>query len=588
MRRIYFVILLLISNYQNPIFSQHKFEVNLNERSEDLFHVALYPQNLTEENKIYNFAATAPGTYQLMNIGRYVRSFYAFDIKGNVISATKISQNRWSISHPEKVFKIDYTIAETWDTPVEKNPIYYMAGSSIEEDNVVMNNQCIFGYFEGMQNYPINIKIEYPNDWKVGTAMKQNSDGYYMAESFDYLVDSPILLGDISEATVNIEGTEIKIFTYSKTDLIKSQDLLESIKDIIYAADKFTNGLPVDEYSFLFHFEDEGAGAWEHSYSSFYVYPEYPLSTNYIKSIRSTVAHEFFHIVTPLNIHSELITNFNFAEPKLSQHIWFYEGVTEWASDAMQLRNNISNISDHLSELTSKLNESDNFRKDLSLTELSVNSFELQDQFYLFYCRGSIVMTLLDIKLLYESGGQKGLRELINELADDYGANKSFSEENFFNEIAGRTFPDINDFFESYVKSTLPLPLAEYFNYIGINYYEVGEIDSSKIGFDFGFAFSGGKLSVASVSDTSLPIQVGDIFLKYNSEEITSKNIGAIYSGINRKKPGAVVNFTLARNSEEINFDYKLQPLRMSHLFELNNNASEQQLLLRQAWMRNN
>lgn len=581
----YILISLVLSN--NPLYPQHKFYVNLNERSEDLFNVTLYPENLSDENKVYNFAATAPGTYQIMNIGRYVRSFQAFDKDGNEIQADNVSQNRWLISQPEKVDKIVYTIAETWDTQVDENQIYLMAGSSIEDDNVLMNNQCVFGYFDGMQDYKINIKLDYPDDWKIGTALQKNSEGYYEAEDYDYLVDSPILLGDLSEASINISGTNIEVYTYSKSDLIKSQDLLDAVEDIIYAADKFTEGLPVERYAFLFHFEDQAAGAWEHSYSSIYIYPEFPLSGNYVKSIKSTVAHEFFHIVTPLNIHSELITNFNFAEPKLSQHTWLYESVTEWASDAMQLRGDIYSLDEYLNELTTKLNQSDNFRKDISLTELAVNSFELQNQFYIFYCRGAVIMTLLDIKLLEESKGKKGLREVINELAEDYGPQKSFSEENFFKDFSDRTFPSIMEFFKKYVQGNEPLPLKEYFEKVGINYLETAGYDSSKAGFDFGFAFREGKLSIGALYNDSLPVKTGDVFYKFNGQEITSGNMQQIFSGLTNSKPGELVHFVMKRDSVEINFDYKLPPAKINHLFEVNENPNEQQTQLRKAWMQN-
>jgi len=578
-----FLIVFIFSNML--LYSQHKFYINLNDRSDDLFKVTLFPEKLSEENKTYNFAATAPGTYQLMNIGRYVKSFHVYDKNENEIAVNNISENKWLISQPQDVYKIVYSISETWDTPVDENQIYLMAGSSIEEDNVVMNNQCIFGYFEGMQNYPINFKIDYPVDWKVGTALMKNSSGYFEAGSFDYLVDSPVLLGDLSESSITISGTLVKVYTYSKTDLIKSDDLLNSVEDILYAADKFTNGLPVDKYTFLFHFEDEAAGAWEHSYSSFYVFPEFPLSKNYIKNLRSTVAHEFFHIVTPLNIHSELISNFNFAEPKLSQHIWLYEGVTEWASDALQLGANIYSIQEYLEELTTKLRQAEGFRKDLSLTELSVNSFEYQDQFYIFYCRGPIIMTLLDIKLLDESDGQIGLREVINELAKDYGPKKSFSEEKFFEDFTDRTFPDVMDFFNMYVKGTEPLPIKEYFEKVGINYLETAGFDSSKAGFDFEFALKEGNLVIAILTEDSLPVKVGDVFYKYNGEEITPQNLGQIFSKFNNYKPGETISFVMKRDSEEFVFDYKLPAEKITHIFKIIEDADERQLKLRDAWI---
>jgi hypothetical protein len=55
--------------------------------------------------------------------------------------------------------------------------------------------------------------------------------------------------------------------------------------------------------------------------------------------VTDIAAHEFFHVVTPLNIHSEIIEHFNFVmTPVPSRHLWLYEGTTEWAAHAMQLR----------------------------------------------------------------------------------------------------------------------------------------------------------------------------------------------------------------------------------------------------------
>jgi predicted metalloprotease with PDZ domain len=42
------------------------------------------------------------------------------------------------------------------------------------------------------------------------------------------------------------------------------------------------------------------------------------------------VSHEFFHIVTPLSIHSKEIQDFDYNDPKMSEHLWMYEGVTEY------------------------------------------------------------------------------------------------------------------------------------------------------------------------------------------------------------------------------------------------------------------
>ena len=63
------------------------YSVDLNTQGGDLFQVRLELSGLSSENDIYQFAATAPGVYQVHDIGRYVRDFKALDAGGNEIAS---------------------------------------------------------------------------------------------------------------------------------------------------------------------------------------------------------------------------------------------------------------------------------------------------------------------------------------------------------------------------------------------------------------------------------------------------------------------------------------------------------------------
>ncbi len=91
------------------------YQVNLNDRADDQFKVTLRIEDghLSAKNAIYQFASTAPGTYQVMDMGRFVRSFKAFDKKGRELPTKNVSVNQWKIDKVEKVAKIEYNIAET-------------------------------------------------------------------------------------------------------------------------------------------------------------------------------------------------------------------------------------------------------------------------------------------------------------------------------------------------------------------------------------------------------------------------------------------------------------------------------------------
>ncbi|HKI79557.1 MAG TPA: PDZ domain-containing protein [Ignavibacteriaceae bacterium] len=586
--RFYAVIIINFLLIFSTSFAQQVFEVDLNNRADDKFHLTVYPEKLSADNNIFQFAATAPGTYQTMDIGRFVSDFKAYDKSGNVISTENSSTNQWTISNPSAVYKITYNVADIWDTPVKEHRLYPMCSSTISDDFVMINGQAVFGYFKGMQSEPIKIKIDYPSDWSIGTPLKKDANGYYDADTFDKVVDSPFYLGNLTKTTTEVGGANIDVYTHSINGSITSDDILDMLKDILNAESDFTEGLPVKDYTFLFYFGKFDAGAWEHSYSSEYVSREDSLTDRFKAEIKSVVAHEFFHVNTPLNIHSELVEKFNFVKPVMSQHLWLYEGVTEWAAHILQLRDNLITLDAYLNELHNKLAFNDNFDQSVSLTDLGVHATEMPDQYPNIYMKGAVVGGLLDIRLLKLSNGKKGLRELLIELSKKYGPKHSFSEDNFFDELASMTYPAIGDFINKYIKGTEKLPVKEYYNWLGIDYKEIGGYDSSKTSLGIGLGVVNGAIGVVKVDDGSnTQMKVGDIIVKVQGNPLTLQNAREMFGKMQKSKVGDKITFTIKRGDEEMEFTETLQPRINKHVFTVDPNPGPEQLKLRKAWQKN-
>ncbi|WP_421896264.1 peptidase [Marinoscillum sp.] len=442
----------------------------------DTFFVTLSPASALDKSaNIYQFAATAPGTYQTMNMGRYVSSFQAYDKKGKELRVIRKSVNQFEINKPHKLTKITYRVAETFDTQVEDFPVYLMCGSSIEEDHALINAHTIMGYFEGYQKSPLRISVKGKDNWKVGTALSRK-DGYFLASNFDHAVDSPILMGELSFADTTIADTPVEIYTYSQQGKFDSKSLLADMSDMLDATLQFLVKLPVDRYTFLYFFEPGPTGttgAWEHSYSSEYVLDEQDPSPEYMEKVTDIASHEFFHIVTPLNIHSKIVESFNFVSPTPSVHLWMYEGVTEWASNMLLYRGGVVEEEDYLQNAIANkiLVDEKYFDETWSLKKLSDESFNGGTgarQYGNIYYRGSLVAGLLDVRLLELSGGQSGLRELMLKLIDQYGKGKPVSEKTFFDDLTAMTYPEIRDFFDQYILEANPLPHEEYLAKIGL------------------------------------------------------------------------------------------------------------------------
>lgn len=448
------------------------YEINLKDRSDDTFKVRMFVSDLSDANKIFQFPATVPGVYSIFDIGRFVSKFKAFDENGKSLGVTNINTNQWELSDPAATRMITFEVKETFDTPVTVNSIYKMGGTSIEDDHVLLNTFDVLGYPTGLKERDFYLKLEYPSGWKISTALQSTNSGFYYATDYDKFVDSPIMLGEVTVASLIIDDAKINVCAYSEDDEISAGQLLNDMEDIMADASAFLKGTKVDRYNFIYLFINQpSAGALEHSYSSVYVMIESPYSANYRSSIRDIAAHEFFHTVTPLHIHSEIIEDFNFAVPTASKHLWLYEGVTEWASLMMQYRNGSKTLPRLLTQFKAKKDFADNPNLNLSLTQMSLTSYTTGGaQFGNVYRRGALVAALLDIKLLELSNGTKGLREFVLELVDMYGPENAFSETDFFNVLVDITYPEIEDFIELYIQGTAQLPMEEYFDKIGIDF----------------------------------------------------------------------------------------------------------------------
>ncbi len=454
------------------------YAIDLNERADDLFKVTLTVEGLGPSNEIYQFASTAPGTYQVMNIGRFVRSFEALDSAGGTIPVKQISVNQWKLADPGRVRTIRYRIAETWDTRVEQNQVYLMCGTSIERDHVLINPHAVIGYPSGLQATPVRLRLIYPRAWKIGTALDRDKDGTYRAETYDQLIDSPILMGRLTDARTTVTGVPVEIYAYSKTDKIKAPELLSAMDDMLEAAGHFLGRLPVNRYTFLYHFEDKSAGAWEHSLSSEYVFQESEFTDSLGRYLTDIAAHEFFHVVTPLNIHSEIIEHFNFVTPVPSQHLWLYEGTTEWAAHVMQLRAGLKSPEEYLAKMLQKIQiDRAAFDSSYSLRELALTSYSDsgQKQYGNIYMRGALTAGLLDIRLLELSNGERGLQDVILELTRKFGKKRAFPENGLVDTLVAMTYPEVRDFFARYVWESEKLPIKEYYAKLGIRLVEDAE-----------------------------------------------------------------------------------------------------------------
>ena len=468
-----------------PIYHAH---LDLRNVSRDRLRVRLLVPTPQESSITFIMPKIVPGMYSISNFGRFVEKLRAQDKKGRKLSVKQIDTNRWEISKAQRLHEISYYIHDTFDDKSE-NFIFQPGGSSIEAQEVfVLNTFAMFGYLAEYKNLPYRLSITHNGSLYGTTAMplldianKEDTQiDTYQAKDYFEFTDNPLLYAAPDTAGFQVANTRVLVGTFSRNKKLQASKISNALKETLQAQAEYLGGnLPVDKYAFLVYAEPVSGsyGALEHSSSSLYYLPE-PTSAAEAraseKTIRDIAAHEFFHILTPLTIHSEEIGDFDFIDPKMSKHLWLYEGVTEYFAHHAQLCAELKSPKEFIQEMQDKINTMiGSYNDTLPFTKMSKNVLTTyENQYGNVYQKGALIAFMLDILIRKYSQGEKGLIDLMNLLSSIYGKNNSFKDDALFTNITTLTDPKIKDFFAAYVAGPVPLPLKTTLALIGIDYEE--------------------------------------------------------------------------------------------------------------------
>lgn len=615
------------------------YKVDLNKVSNDELTIELTVPQMKEDKVSFHMPKMVPGTYSIYDFGRFASDFKAFNAEGKELSVKKTNDNSWEISDAKTLRRVSYKVEDTWDTDKE-NVVFEPAGTNIDADKVfVFNNHGIFGFFKGMEYSPIRIEVDRPAKLFGGTALKRSGGDadtdIFEASSYHLLVDSPIMFAEPDTAIIQVGNAKVLIHTFSPTKKVKSKDLVADIFPVLDAQRQYLGGtLPVDNYAFLIFLNKGGdgylsgsAGALEHSYSSFYCLFEGE-SEKIAQTVRDVAAHEFFHIVTPLSIHSEEIHYFDFIDPKMSEHLWLYEGVTEYSAQHVQVKQGLVSIEHFLEQMSQKMGTAEFFDNDISFTEMSKTCLDKnKKQYPNVYLKGALIGMCIDLKLRILSKGKYGIQNMMVDLSKKYGIQKPFKDAELFDEMAAVSgYPEIKDFMKKHVGGTAALPIQELMKEAGINYSDKGFIEElSMFGFDpskgITFDFKQAKLKIISddaIDDfgkKDLKLKKDDLIKKWNGQELTIANVQEVLTSYAMTaSEGTELNVVVLRAKtlsakemkkreklikkgktvedlplEEVELKGKLRKVSMpqKHAFNVDDKATEQQMLIRKSWLGN-
>ncbi|MEQ6123020.1 peptidase M61 [Pseudotenacibaculum sp. MALMAid0570] len=585
--------------------------IDLNNVVDDRVQVEVNPQKIKEASVVYQIPAIVPGTYVISDYGMFISDFKAYDYDGNEMAVEKLDTNSWQVNNAQQLDKVSYWVDDTFDSK-KKHKIYVMAGTNIEAGkNFFLNLPGFVGYFKGKKETPYEILITHPTDLyetssllKKATTKEDNSEDIFIASRYDEISDNPIMYAPENSVSFNVNGVDVTMAVYSPNNIHSAKDMEEDLKKMVQAQTNFLEGFETtNEYNILLYLFDSKVypwnsfGALEHLSSTTVVYPE-----SYTKKqlangmINGTVSHEFFHIVSPLSVHSEEIHSFDFNTPNMSKHLWMYEGTTEYFANLFQVNQGLISEQEFIDEMQGKINTSKRFDDTMSFTEMSKNILEgkYAQNYSNVYMKGALIGMTLDIILREESKGTYGIRDLMKDLSKKYGAKKPFKDDEIIPEIVQMTYPAVGDFFKNHVEGTTPIDYNIYFDKVGVK-ETVETVDVS-------YFLDNKNQPFLSVNDKqeifftkrsnsglkALGVQGGDVIKSVNGEDFTLNSARQIIGKSFQWKEGDALKIEVIRDGKTIALEGKIikpkaeaKNLKVQEL-----SADNPKVKLRNAWLK--
>ena len=528
--------------------------------------------------------AWRPGRYELVNFAKNIKKVDVFDENDKILNYTKSTKDLWVIeTNGAKKIKVTYSYHTT-----EIN-----AGNCYADDiQLYVNPVHLCMYLPNRMKEKHTVELDIPDSYKIATSLKRDN-GFLIAESFDELADSPIM------ASANLQSdfylvNGIKFWLHFVGECKPD---FEKMKSDFYKFTKtqlsFWGGCPVDEYHFMFQILPfKFYHGVEHQKSTVIsIGPGYNLNKGKTyEDVLGVSCHELFHTWNIKYIRPEEMLPYDFTKENYARTGFVYEGFTTYYGDLLLLTSGVFSKQDYFITLEERLlKHFHNYgRYNLSVAN---SSWETWLDGYVpgapyrktsIYDEGNLVAFMLDVLIMKHTNNKKGLRDVCQELYNDFGKKqKGYSENDIIVICEKMAGVSLKTFFEKYVYGTedFESQLIECFNYLDIEFIKTESQNSCESFYGFKAIDFGTNKKVSLIAPYSpswkAGLSIGDEIISVNGytlkndfndwmEYFKDANVEITVSSNQKLK-----TITLVKSSKPISY-FNILKLKQRNISEVN------------------
>ncbi|MCB1042947.1 MAG: M61 family metallopeptidase [Acidobacteria bacterium] len=549
---------------------------------------AQYQRTLTMPNWI-------PGSYKIRDFARHVESFEAHTSEGDTLNHERLRKDSWIVDVVKnQPFSVSYAVF-TDEASVRT--------SLLTHDYALLNPASLLVYDSTSRSKPHQVTVSVPSTWRVAAALPETDRHVFMANSFDQLVDSPMVAGNLQILDFEVQGIPHRwaIAGLAAGDVLAMVPDMQRICSEIYMT---FQKAPFDRFVFLSFFAHGARGGLEHSSSTLLgVDTDALLTSEGWNRFLGLIAHEYFHAWNVKAIRDQALTPYQYQTEVYSDLLWFHEGITSYYDQLVPLR----------AGLISEKASLDTWAKDLttyfetpgrqvqSLEDASRNAWIHQYQpssarpnaQVSYYSAGALSGFALDATIRRKSKDKYSLDDLMRHL---FNLNRSVSSTDITSWLSDNCGAEAAQFLDQHIKQANELPLMQAIQDLGLRFAEKQEDDHpQQNGFKAPTEFEIEGLIVNETPDACTVTSVlrdtaawkagftaGDVILAFDHIQVVPRKMATVLTARGQNTPTEVC---LSRAGQLMTLTADVTPKAKPLSLQKNDSASELQKKRLQSWL---
>lgn len=542
---------------------------------------ATIPTGGRAEVEVY-MATWTPGSYLIREYERHVEAVTA-GAGARQLGVVKSTKNRWkittagvpSVTLRYRVYSREMTVRNNW----------------VESAFAMLNGAPTFITLVERAARPHEVRLELPAAWKrVETALEpvSGSSNTFRADSFDTLVDSPIIAGNPVTREFTVDGKRHVVVFEGDTAAIDIDTVAADVRKIVNAGKSVMGSLPYPHYHFMTMVTEQG-GALEHKNSYLGMTTRFATRTRgaYMNFL-GTLAHEYFHAWNVKRLRPIELGPFDYENENYVKTLWVAEGFTDYYSGILHKRSGILTKDEFLNFLSNQI-ESVQTTPGRLVTPVNMASFDTWIKQYRpdentanmsvnYYPKGAVIAFLLDARIRKATSGARSLDTGMQWAMQRYSSDKGYTPEQFYAVMSEAAGTDLRSWFAKTAESTDELDYTEALDYFGLRFRPI-DARNARPYIGGGTRNDNGRLIITSVRRDTPAIDAGlnvdDEILAIDDVRVRADGLAA---RLDQYKPGDKIAVTVARRDRlmKINLTLGTEPGRAWRLEPLPNPTAEQ------------